>query len=615
MTRRSLSNHRKTLLIFLLSVVAFLFFFVYLPYTRIKTKAKEVSASAKELKATFSQNDISLLKTKLDDFSSKYSQFEKESQSVYWMSFIPYVADYKNGVEAGTYLVDAAKQAVAAISPYADLIGFKKGHSSFVEQSAQDRLQTAVLTLDKVLGRIDGISADIKQAEDRISQIDPNRYPKMIGKTVVKDKIVNLKEQFYGLSTLFVDAKPLLKNLPTMLGKDHEKNYLILFQDDKERRATGGFLTSYAVFKVKDGKISISNSEDIYSLDASISNHPVAPKEILTYHLKVPQFNIRDSNLSPDFVKSIDLFNSLYKNSSQKVKYDGLVAIDSNVLVDMLKIYGDTEVDGIVFSAKNTPQCDCPQVLYRLFDLVDRPVNYVKENRKGILGDLMYAIFYKALGFSPSKYWGTLAQTMYQNLQYKHILLYFVDPQLEDAADKIDFAGRIKDFNGDYLHINNVNFAGAKSNLFVNETVDSKTTFNSSGTISREVVITYRNPYPGSDCNLERGGLCLNAMLRNWIRVYLPKGSKLVDFRGSSTSVNTYDDLNKTVFEGFLTVVPKGKAEVDVKYTLPNSISTNNYQLMIQRQAGADTTTLQAEINNRQVFNQPFLTDVVLKNQ
>ena len=77
------------------------------------------------------------------------------------------------------------------------------------------------------------------------------------------------------------------------------------------------------------------------------------------------------------------------------------------------------------FSAKEDQRCDCPEAIYTLFDIVDRPVGYFKENRKGILGDLMYSFFYNArLVYSPSKYWGTLMQTMYQNLQEKHILLY-----------------------------------------------------------------------------------------------------------------------------------------------------------------------------------------------
>lgn len=599
-------------------VLIFLFIFGYFfalrPFFRIKVKAAEITVAGKELKAAFAKNDIDLVKKELDELDKKYQELENESKFVYWAVFIPYVADYKNGIEAGDYLLEAAKEGITAIAPYADLIGFKKGESSFTEKSAEDRLQTAVLTLDKVLTRIDPISENIKKAEEKISKINPNRYPEKIGKTILKSRIANIKEQVAGISSLFVDAKPLLKNIPTIMGKDKEKAYLILFQNDKERRATGGFLTSYAVFKIKDGKLRVQTSEDIYTLDNSISSHPAAPPEIATYHKNVYRFNIRDSNLSPDLVESIKLFNSLYENSSEKVDYDGIFLLDSKVLVDMLTIYGDTEVSGVTFSAQEDKRCDCPQVLYTLFDMVDRPVNYVKENRKGILGELMFALLNKALGFSPSKYYGTLMQTMYKDLQEKHILLYFTDPELQKSAENINFAGRIRSFDGDYLHINNVNFAGAKSNLFVSELIESKTDIKDSST-EREITITYRNPYPHSDCNLERGGLCLNAQLRNWIRVYVPKGSKLVRFTGSETEVNTYEDLGKTVFEGFLRVNPLGIAKVNVRYTLPASVSTKDYKLMVQRQPGADTQTLKVEVGNKKLFDGQFNTDKILSTE
>ena len=86
-------------------------------------------------------------------------------------------------------MVKAAGEAITAITPYADLIGFKKGEVSFLEKSAEDRLQTAVMTLDKVLGKIDVISDDIKEAENRIDKINPSRYPKKIGKMLVRERI------------------------------------------------------------------------------------------------------------------------------------------------------------------------------------------------------------------------------------------------------------------------------------------------------------------------------------------------------------------------------------------------------------------------------------------
>ncbi len=219
-------------------------------------------------------------------------------------------------------------------------------------------------------------------------------------------------------------------------------------------------------------------------------------------------------------MESVKLFESLYSKAGNKVDYDGIVAVDSKVLTDMLTIFGDTQVNGVNFSATKDPRCDCPQVIYTLFDIVDRPVPYIKVDRKRIMGNLMLELFYKAIGFSPSKYWGQLAQTMFTNLDEKHILLYFTDKDTQKAVEAMNYAGRIREFKGDYLHVSNVNFAGAKSNLFIEENVISETKFEG-GKVKRVVTMKFKNPHPHSDCNLERGGLCLNATLRNWIRFYV----------------------------------------------------------------------------------------------
>lgn len=590
-----------------LGLFGWIYFSFYIPYTRIQAKGMAVMVSGKDLKSAFSKNDIDLLSTKLKVFEEKYAEFEKESQTVYWATSIPYIADFKRGVEAGRYSVEAGKAMVASIAPYADLIGFKKGQSSFVEKSAEGRLQTAILTLDKVLKNVDVISENINQIEKRLEQIDEKRYPEQIGGKKIRSTIATVKDQFAGVARLFVDAKPLLKKLPEILGSKKEQTYLLLFQNTAERRATGGFLTAYAVFKIKDGKMTIEKSSDIYTLDASISSHPAAPPEIATYHKGVTQFYIRDSNLSPDFIKSLDLFTSLYKKSSMKLQYDGIIALDSKILVDMLTIFGDAEVNGVTFSAKIDKRCDCAQVIYQLFSIVDEEVGYQKVNRKGILGDLMYELFNRALRFSPSRYWGALAQTMFKNMDEKHILLNFNDKDIQQSIEKLNYAGKINASKGDYLHVNNVNFAGAKSNLFTTETITSKTVKN-----QREVEVEYKNPYPASNCNRHQERiLCLNAPLRNWVRIYVPKGSKLVSFDGSQMKVQTYDDLEKTVFEGFLVVNPMGMSKIKVVYTLPTSVDTSN--LLVQKQSGVEGQKYKILMEGKSMFNGPMERDMEFK--
>ncbi len=610
------------IVVFLLAVFGYVG--VYMPARRIEASAQKVMDSGRRVKASLKENDIDKVEKELKTTQVLYDSFQAEASRVYWMKYIPlaglYVQDFQNGVEAGKYLLNAAQDSVVAIKPHADLVGLKKGEdTNFVNKSAEERLQTAVLTLDSIVNDVDKIAKDVDEARKRIAQINPKRYPTSIGDRQIRQQVADAQAQFEGIAALFVDAKPFIKSLPDMLGAKEKKTYLFLFQNDTELRATGGFLTAYAVFEVDQGKFTVKTSDDIYTLDNAVKSHPAAPDPIRMYHKNVSKYYIRDSNLSPDFPTSVALFEKLYRTSSVATTYDGIIAVDTEVLIHALDVLGDTQARGLNFSSRMDPRCDCPQVIYTLLDEIDRPVAYIKTDRKGILGDLLLNLMQKALGVSPSQYWGKLSQVMMKDLQEKHIQMYMIDPKIQKALAAMNFAGEIRETKGDYLHINDVNLAGAKSNLYVQHEVLSKTNIQSDGTVQRSLQITYRNPRKHSNCSLEeggglgRGGLCINAVLRNWVRVYVPQGSTLGEFKGSEKKVRTYDELGKTVFEGFLQVSPQGKSVVNVTYTLPNKVENENeYTLMIQKQGGTSGHAYSVEVQDGQIWNQPLVSDIVL---
>ncbi|MBU3978606.1 DUF4012 domain-containing protein, partial [Patescibacteria group bacterium] len=351
--------------------------------------------------------------------------------------------------------------------------------------------------------------------------------------------------------------------------------------------------------------------EDIYSLDDSIPNKPPAPAPILKYLAKVYTFNLRDSNLSPDFIESMKTFNSLYDKAGEKVKVDGIIAMDTNVLVTTIKILDDqVSVTGLTFNTKNDPRCDCPQVIYELEDNISRPVNYVKIKRKGLLGELLQALMTKALSSSPKIYWGPLFQALIAQTNEKHILFYLFDKDAQSGIEALNAAGRIKSFDGDYLHINQTSFSGAKVNIFLEEEVENNYDINDDGAITKTVVIHYKNPHPPSDCNLERGGLCLNAEYRDWFRIYVPKGSKLVESKGSQVKITTYEELGKTVFDGFLTVRPQGIATLTLTYTLPFKLISNSpLPVLIQKQPGTGGNKYTVNVNGKAADSFELFTD------
>lgn len=587
---------------------------VIIPGRNLYSSAQKTARVAQETYTTLKSQDVETAKAKLKELDESLADTQKQLTKLSWLKLIPYFGAYQKDAEhiikGGIAGVGAAEIATETLVPYADLLGLK-GKSTFVAGSADERIRTAVETMDKIIPNIDKIADKIVIVGNELDQIDPNRYPEKIGSLTVRSRLQSTKQIFSQTAALFVNAQPFLKKLPELLGVKGPKKYLVIFQNDAELRATGGFMTAYAIFKIDKGKMQVEKADDIYKLDEAKKKKYPAPDAILKYHKDVNNFNLRDNNLSPDFVTSMKDFEKMLGESVLDFPvFDGIMAVDTHVLVSAIKILGDFNVYGRNFSAENDKRCDCPKAVYELEDYSTRPVAYVREERKDIIGVLLYQIMQRALGISPSKYWGRLFQVFLDEAKQKHILFYFHDQDAQKGIEALDFGGRIVSYDGDYLHINDVNFAGAKSNMFVKHAVKQNIEVGDDGTVTKSLIINYKNPAPFSNCNLEAGQLCLNGILRNWLRIYVPKGAQLIEFTGSEKDTVVYEDLGKTVFEGFMTVKPQGATEVRIKYKLPNKMSKGSlYKLLIQKQPGTDDYEYTVTYRNRNIEKFPLLTD------
>ena len=581
-----------------------------LPLRGVIAKGREVAAIAQKTSEALENQDLAMTKDGLAKTRAAFTELSKEYDKVVVLRFVPllgaYVNDGSHGIKAGFAALDAADRAIEALEPNADLLGFTGG-SKFVQGSADERIQVAVKTMKALTPKIREMAVSIDVMRKEIDEIDPNRYPAKIGKTIIRARLQEMKDVIDNAANLFVNAQPLLINLPAMLGEPEMRRYLVLFQNDKELRATGGFLTAYAQFRLEKGKMILEKATDIYDLDNALKKKFPAPREITTFHKNVYTLHIRDSNLSPDYKVSMQKFLEMYDTASGVEDVDGIIAVDTHVLVEALKILGPETIAGRVFSADTDKRCDCPRAVYELEDYSTRPVNFVRTERKDIIGVLLQQLMQKALGVSPSQYWGKLFQMLLAEINEKHVLGYFLNTDAQKASESFNMAGRImtatetatllsyKEGSGwDYVHLNNSNMAGAKSNMFVSEKVTKDVTLNGD-TVTTKLTVDYNNPYKGSDCGLESGGLCLNAPLRNWVRVYAPAGSKLTESKGvispadaKPKSMDTYMDLGKTVFEGFLIVNTLGKARLELTYTSQITSPDGKYRLLIQKQPGTD---------------------------
>lgn len=624
-------------------VLAGLALVLFLLMRGVIAKGRDVVASARVVGDAFKSQDLDKAKVALSDTQQKIDALSAEYSKIRPFGYIPilgsYVSDGDHAIKAATAGVLAGQKAVEALEPNADILGLK-GKNKFVQGSADDRIQTAVKTMSALTPKVNEMATYVDTLRKEIDYIDPNRYPTKVGNLVIRDQLASARDVIDNAANLFVNAQPLLMNLPKMLGEPSPKTYLVLFQNDKELRSTGGFMTAYAIFRITRGKMTLVRSDDIYTLDNALRKKYEVPREILTFHKGVYTFNLRDSNLSPDFKVSMMQFEDMYNNVSGHEPIDGIWAVDTHVLVEALRILGPITIHDAdfnkdrVFSAETDKRCDCPRAVYELEDSSTRPVGYVRAERKAVLGDLLQLTVQKALGVSPSQYWGKLFQMFLSEISKKHVVAYFHDNDAQKASESFNLAGRImaasetatllkyKEGEGwDYLHINNSNMAGAKSNMFTSQSYTKDVSVNSDGTITTKLTLSYKNPYPGSDCGLESGGLCLNAPLRDWIRIYAPVGSKLTDSKGAISPkdgkpvpLDSYDSLGKTVFEGFLIVNPLGTAEITLTYTSPFKSSDGKYRLLMQKQPGTegDQVTLKMGGRDRKKFTLDTDTELVL---
>ncbi len=559
---------------------------------------QDVLTHSKAVMSAFEAKDLNSAQSELDATKSSLTSAQSSFNAVGPLRYFPllgaYLQDADRAMRAGAIGIETGDLVIKAIAPYADLMGFNGSSTDAPTlDTAEKRIIFVAETVEKLSPQMDSISGKLGAISNELSGINSKRYPTSLFGREVRGQIDTLKKTVAGAATSIGQFQPIIKLLPDLLGNPDTKKYLIMFQNDAELRPTGGFLTAYATMTITKGKIEPGISNDIYTLDAGFKKKVPAPQPIKDYLPLVYNWNLRDMNLSPDFKTSMDTFTTYMSEVPNRPDFDALIAIDTQVPVRILQVLGPIGVPGYggKFSADLDPRCNCPQVIYELENIITRPTYEIREGRKSILGPLMNSMLANMMG-SPKAKWAEFFNIFTESIEQKHLLMYFRELDMQNAVETLGAGGRINDYDGDYLHINDTNFAGAKSNMFVSQEVEQVIGIGSDGSLTKKLTLTYKNPRAGDNCNLEAGQLCLNGLLRHWQRIYVPKGSVLKSAKGYEVDTKTYEEMDKTVFDGFFTLAPQSVKKLEIEYTVPAGLvnlpaqAGEDYRLLIQKQPG-----------------------------
>ena len=431
--------------------------------------------------------------------------------------------------------------------------------------------------------------------------MNAKKYPQKIGKYEVRSSIEQAITTVDNLETFMPELRPILMALPNALGSPVDKTYLILFQNDKEIRSTGGFITAYATAKISKGRLVSIVSEDAYRLDDKVTFRPDIPTQLRDY-LKVNKFWIRDANISPDYVESMRFFEDMYDSATGVASIDGIIALDTEFVWALLEVVGEVHVPAYneTFTAKINPNYGIPDVVYKL-ELYSEQLLAKTENRKDLIGQLMNGLKAKVLG-SDKKTWPKLLEVVHTMAKEKHLLAYSHDKSSQVLLEKYNFAGRIQDYDGDYLHFNSNNFAGLKGDLYVAQKIEQDITIKEDGTVTKKVTFTNANPK-------QADGWLNPTVYTNWLRIYVPDGSKLLE-----GSFNNSKELGKQMYQTVLKTTPKNSASVTFIYEIPMKIKKGQeYKMLIQKQPGTGQPEVIIKVNGKQKEKFFLETDRELK--
>lgn len=386
----------------------------------------------------------------------------------------------------------------------------------------------------------------------------------------------------------------LVENFTKKDGKT--KTFMLLLQNNMELRPGGGFLGQYAIIKIKDGEVLSSYFEDANLLDQRIQAKIPTPYPFERM-MQLKNWKFRDSNFSPDFPVNVDKAKYFYRLSGRgSGSFDGVIAINSQVLNDVLKLTGPITVPGYAteFNSENA--------FLKLEEIVEK--QYIMnpeidtQNRKAIMKKMLPIIIDKLFTLGNIS---KLVELAHQEFRSKNVMVNFADENLQALSSSVSWTGEMNEvWDGDYLMMVDANMGALKTDYYMKREINYDIDLTSEKpTVNLNII--YKNTAPYGDWR--------TSDYHTYMRLYLPKGAKLLE-RTMVNNISAGEDFGKT-WIGFMGhVLIGGETDAKIKYELPADFPRDNYKLLIQKQSGVSNVpvkvhvkTKDGEFNQEQIMN------------
>jgi hypothetical protein len=400
-----------------------------------------------------------------------------------------------------------------------------------------------------------------------------------------------------------LDSEPYIDIFLNFVGSDIIKRYVFIFQNNQELRATGGFIGSFGMINIDKGVVKKLDIKEIYSPDGQLSKNilsPVPLQELTT------RWYLRDSNWFADFPTSAKKIISFYENTGGATP-DGVISLTPTVIERLLLITGPINLEeyGVTINADNFVKITQYQTAVAYDKVENKP--------KQFIADLAPILINKLLSSDASQY-QKIIEALNNSFQEKQVLLYFLDPTLQDIVNQYNLGGSLYDAPKDYLSIVHSNIGGYKTDGVMQENLNITTKIKENGKVNNKVIVN--REHKGGNTEFE----WWNKDNINYMRIYIPKGSSILNVSGytdrserqvldgvagyeqdsdlkyiSETlvhnedwDIDVFEESGKLVIGGWVVTRPGETSQVMVEYELPFELrSYDIYSLILQKQSGA----------------------------
>jgi len=453
-----------------------------------------------------------------------------------------------------------------------------------------ERLQSAAATVTDVR----------RVTEEVISELEKINVDKLPRR--VRPRVARSIEQAEEAAERIAIAERGLALLPSILGADGPRNYLLGFQNPSEQRGTGGAILQFKVLKLDGGRLELDDIQGgetagtVYNIDQDRRTYdiPLPDDAWIVRELEDAQ-RFGNANWSPDWPLSARLmieyaYTSARMNDDLQVPiFDGFIVVDPIAVQKMMPGVGSftTPRSRDTITPKNVVDF----VLYEAYGKYPRPAK-----RRAVLGQIVNGFFTEALR-SPRL--EDFARGMGEALTEKNVQIWMKDAAVQSFIKKMGWSGEIKKAkDSDYLFVVEQNVGGNKLDYFDSNvnTVDVEIE-GRDAVVSTELRV--HNGVFGPQPNWVMGDA--GPLHRPMMNLYVPAGAELLSWDVEGERLDTpppaawtggrppeHFEAGKKVWSATLNLAANEEGAVRFGYRVPSVVrqrgDRNVYRLVVQSQ-------------------------------